>query len=118
MTGGTDVSDETENDPAGYGPVETAYRAWIEGLGRLSPRQTAVAEQVYAVAANLDTARMNGTPAAAVASLSRALSRAADTLPSDRGDGAQVPPPAPVAGVDEVANRRRERRAASGGAAS
>ena len=96
------------------GPVETAYRSWIHGLGRLSPRQTAIAEQVYAVAANLDTARDNGTPAAAVSSLSRALLKVADALPTgERADQPAVPT-SPVDGVDQVAEKRRQRKARAG----
>jgi hypothetical protein len=93
--------------------VEQSYRTWIRGLGRLSARQAAIAEQVYAVAANLDTARTNGTPAAAVASLSRALFKAADALPAERSEGAPRPT-GPVDKVDEVARKRAERRAGRG----
>lgn len=102
-----------------YGPVETAYRAWITGLGRLSPRQAAVAEHVYALAGNIDKAQSQNAPAAAVASLSRALVRAADTLPSDRVEQqpadtapSQERPPTP----DEVARKRSQRRAGRGAA--
>lgn len=103
---------------ARYGPVESAYRAWIRGLGRLSPRQAAVAEHVYALAGNIDKAQDHDAPAAAVASLSRALVRAADTLPSDRPEQPETPaevpdrPPTP----DEVARKRAERRAGRGAA--
>lgn len=101
-----------EETPRTFGPVEAAYRSWIHGLGRLSPRQRAVAEHVYALARAIDKGETEDRPAAAMASLSRALSRAADTMPSDRPEQAETPapaadgPPTP----DEVARKRAERR--------
>lgn len=108
---------EVVPDPR-YGPVESAYRAWIRGLGRLSPRQTAVAEHVYALAGNIDKAQTQDAPAAAVASLSRALVRAADSMPSDRPEQSESPAPTPERPPtpDEVARKRANRRAARGNA--
>lgn len=111
-----DCAVEVIPDPV-HGPVESAYRAWIRGLGRLSPRQAAVAEHVYALAGNIDKAQTQDVPAAAVASLSRALVRAADSMPSDRPEQAQPETPAPERPPtpDEVARKRAERRAGRAG---
>lgn len=117
---GTGLEPYADGTPrhAPFGPVEGAYREWIHGLGRLSPRQRAVAEHVYALARAIDKGEAEDRPAAAMASLSRALSRAADTMPSDRPEQpAETPtavdrPPTP----DEVARKRADRRARRGAA--
>ena len=95
------------------GKVERSYRAWVATLGELSPRQKATAEQVYALAEQLDKA--TDVPVSAVATVSRELRVAAAEL----RDVAALPAPAPAEkprdGVDEVKARRERRRAEAAG---
>jgi hypothetical protein len=94
-----------------YGPTEAAYRRWIAGLGELSPRQAAEAEQVYAVARRLDNA-----DGGAASSLSRELRQLSAALrevraaPAAESQDAAAPPVDPV---DELARLRAERRKGS-----
>lgn len=94
-----------------YGTTEAAYRRWIGSLGPLSERQSAEAEQVYVLAAQLDTARSEGV-VAAVAGISRELRQLSAgirdvSVPASSAEQ-ETPPPTGVA--DEVARRRAERR--------
>lgn len=101
---------------ANHGPVETAYRAWVATLGALSPRQDAEAEHLFRLAEELDL--KSDKPAAALASLSRAIGKAADRLRDEKNVG----PAKPVSGPNvvppdavEAARRAREERRAGGG---
>lgn len=100
-------------DAPGPGPVESSYRTWVAGLGRLSPRQTAEAEHLYALARQLDI--HTAAPAAAVASVSRAIGKTADRLRDEKnaaGPAAGTPAADPDI-VDEIGARRQQRRGAS-----
>lgn len=92
-----------------HGPVETAYRAWIVTLGGLSPRQTAEAEHLYALAAQMDL--KSERPAAALATLSRAIAKTADRLRDEKNAIPAMPAANPVVSepVDEVEKARRAR---------
>lgn len=94
------------------GPSEAAYRRWVAQLGELSERQAAEAQQVYAVAAQLDKARDSGMTSA-TAALSRELRQLASALRDVQVPAAApavVEESVPVSVPDEVARRRAARR--------
>lgn len=100
-----------------YGPAQTAVRAMVAEMGKLSPRQQVTAESAFAVAALLDV-EGDGTKAAA---LSRELRIAVASL-APLGQPLPVAPPsgekphadAVTAVVDKMAQKRAERARRSG----
>jgi hypothetical protein len=101
---------------ADHGPVEAAYRSWVSTIGTLSPRQTAEAEHLYRLAEELDL--KSDKPAAALASLSRAIARAADRLRDEKNAAPGVPvsggPNVVPEDVVDAARLAREQRRAGG----
>lgn len=91
-----------------YGPTERAYRKWVAGLGVLSERQSAEAEQVYTLARLLDTTRVES--ASAAAALSRELRQLSAGLRDVIAPAAPVEQATPAGVADEVARRRAARR--------
>ena len=90
---------------APWGLIETRYRAWIKELGELSPRQLAIAEQVYRIAHLLDDEEAGSQAAALSRELRIAITDFQDVkAPATDGNAAATSHP------DEVANKRAERR--------
>lgn len=101
---------------ATYGPVESAYRAWVGSLdAALTLRQRATVAQVYALARALDHAP--DEPLSATATVSRELRQLADEM-RDAGHVGIAHPDTAAAGPppDGVADLQAERRRRTGGA--
>jgi hypothetical protein len=91
-----------------YGPVETAFRAWVTTLGALSPRQTAEAEVLYRLAAEMDL--KTERPAAAYGTLRRAITATANELRDAKNlSHGQSPVPSNVVPPDAVEAARLSR---------
>lgn len=93
------------------GPVEAAYKAWVESIGSaLTLRQLAAVEQIYALARVLDAA---DETLSAKSGASRELRQVAADLRDAGAVGGDKPAaevPAPDGVADIQAERRRRQR--------
>lgn len=94
------------------GPVEAAYKAWVDSIrSALTLRQLAAVEQVYALARMLDAAP--GEPLSAKTAASRELRQVASELRDAGAVGGMpvkdddAPPPDGVSDI-QAARRRRQ----------
>lgn len=98
------------------GPVEAAFRAWVATLGALSPLQTAEAETLFRLAAEMDL--KTDRPAAAYGTLRRAITTTVDRLRDEKVRGAPAAPTAEnVVPPDVVEQARAAREQRRGGTA-
>jgi len=96
--------------------VAERYQAWVDSLGSLSPRQQAEAAHLIRLAEELDL--RSDRPAAALASLSRAIGKTADRLRDEKNapggsqgseTGSGVPMGTPDDIVSDIAAQRAKR---------
>lgn len=88
--------------------VEQSYRAWIDAMPELSLRQRATADQVLALARQIDVACAQEAGLGGIAVVSRELRQVATELRDIRGAGA--PPGSEAAPAGSKADELRARR--------